>query len=77
MGMRFDRYDFASGEGLPPHSHTEDHLMVVVTGKVRAASEGVVIECAPGDDPLLFRAGRTHSAEALTDGTVILNIFKE
>lgn len=75
MGVRIDRYVFARGEGLKPHQHDEDHLTVVGAGSILARSGDREVERGPLDTPILFRAERTHSIEALEDGTVVLNIF--
>ena len=75
MGMRIDRYVFARGEGLVPHQHDEDHLTIVASGRIVARSGDREVERNALDTPILFRAGRTHSIEAVEDDTVVLNIF--
>ena len=77
LGSRFDRYEFAAGEGLPAHQHDEDHLTLVVSGRIVARSGGKEIERGPDDTPILFRAGRMHEIVALDNDTVVLNVFSE
>ncbi len=77
LGSRFDRYEFAAGEGLPAHQHDEDHLTLVVAGRIIARSGGKEVERGPEGTPILFRAGRMHEIVALDNDTVVLNVFSE
>jgi len=68
-------YRFEAGEGLPRHSHTIDHLMIVNAGRVRVQTDAADIEVGPDDNPVLFRAPKFHAITALVDGTKVLNVF--
>ncbi len=43
LGSRFDRYEFAAGEGLPAHQHNEDHLTLVLSGRIVALDNDTVV----------------------------------
>jgi quercetin dioxygenase-like cupin family protein len=76
LGCEFVRYEFATGEGLPRHNHGQDHLMIVLAGRVRVTThDGDDLEYGPGADAVIFRAPRFHAIEALEPSS-ILNVFK-
>lgn len=64
-----------AGTFVPQHSHTFDHVSVLVRGRVFVTADygdGEVGEhlCAPAS--ILIRAGVKHLFEALVDDTIIL-----
>ena len=75
MGRTFVRYVFDKGEGLPVHSHGEDHLTIVASGKIEAKSLDISIQSTPLSSPILFRANREHEIVAMEDNTVVINVF--
>jgi len=75
MGKTFVRYVFDKGEGLPMHSHSEDHLTIVASGKIEAKSLSISIHSTPQSSPILFRANREHEIVAMEENTVVINVF--
>lgn len=76
LGGEFTRYTFATGEGLPRHNHDRDHLMIVLSGRVRVTMDTSWHEFGPEDQPVLFRAPKFHAIEALEPAS-ILNVFEK
>lgn len=75
MGQLFALYDFAPGEGLPRHNHDQDHLMIVLTGRVRVTMDTSWHEFSAADQPVIFRAPKFHAIEAIEPAS-ILNVFQ-
>lgn len=43
------RLHFGAGEGAHEHSHPQEQIMVVISGKLRATLDGQTIELGPGE----------------------------
>lgn len=69
-GFAVTRYVYPPGTFFPPHSHGEDKIDGVLSGRFRMEMDGrsVVLEAG---DRLYVPAGRMHSAEVVGDAPVV------
>lgn len=70
-------YHANKGEGLPKHEHVYAHATVCHAGRLAVRKENLYIEMTKDTTPILLKAGEWHELEALEDGTVFENIFKD
>jgi quercetin dioxygenase-like cupin family protein len=66
-----------TGEGLPKHEHTFDHLTMCHAGSCLIRKEGRERVLTKSDNPINLVANEWHEIEALEDGTVFVNVFAE
>lgn len=77
QGMTFHEYRPNAGEGVPRHDHPYSHLTWCIAGSCRITKEGKEFILTPQDPPVDLRAIEWHEIEALEDGTVFVNCFRE
>lgn len=61
---------YAKGVGTPPHSHTHESVIFVVSGKLKGTIDGKEIIMLPGDT-CRHPAGVLHGVEALEDSVIL------
>lgn len=76
-GVVINVYHANVGEGLQKHSHEYSHLTMCHAGKLRITKEHRVLELTKDSNPVNLREVEWHELEALEDGTVFVNIFKD
>jgi quercetin dioxygenase-like cupin family protein len=69
-GFSVTRYTYPPGTVFPPHSHGEDKIDGVLSGRFRMTFQGrsVVLEAG---DRLYVPAGMVHAAEVVGDAPVV------
>lgn len=70
-------YHANKGEGLPKHQHEYAHATVCHAGKLAVRKENFYMEMTKDTNPIMLKANEWHELEALEDGTVFENIFKD
>jgi quercetin dioxygenase-like cupin family protein len=70
LGYTVARYSYPPGTYFPPHTHGQDKMDAVVSGRfrIRMANDEIVLE--PGDAVLVPR-GSEHSAEVVGSEPVV------
>jgi quercetin dioxygenase-like cupin family protein len=63
------RYVYAPGSVFPQHSHPEEQITVVISGRIRFDVAGQIVELGPGGVATL-PSGVPHGAVVLGDETV-------
>lgn len=76
-GVLHNVYHVNKGEGLPRHEHTYGHVTACHAGSIVVRKEGKEVVFTKDTQPALLVPGEWHEIEALEDGTVFENIFKE
>ena len=76
-GAVFNVYHSDKGDGLPMHQHSFSHANVCQVGSCVVRVKGKEIVMNAETQPLDLPADIPHEIEALEDGTVFVNIFKE
>ena len=76
-GAVFNVYHADKGDGLPMHQHSFNHANVCQVGSCVVRVKGREIVMNAETQPLDLPANIPHEIEALEDGTVFVNIFKE
>ena len=61
---------YAKGVGTPPHSHTHESVIYLVSGKLKGTIDGKAVTMLPGDT-CRHPAGVLHSVEALEDSVIL------
>jgi quercetin dioxygenase-like cupin family protein len=64
------RMRFPKGKGAQPHSHPEEQLAFVLSGRLRVTAGGEVYEVGPGQ-ATFNPSGIEHQVEALEDTEVL------
>jgi len=64
LGYRVCRYTYPPGTFLPPHTHGEEKMDAVVSGRFRIRMGGAEVVLQAGDAVLVPR-GAEHSAEVI------------
>jgi hypothetical protein len=77
QGMTFHEYRANAGEGIPKHDHLYAHLTWCLAGSCRITKKGHEMICTPNTPPVNLAAKQWHEIEALEDGTVFVNAFRE
>ena len=70
-------YHADAGQGLQRHKHTFNHATYCSSGSCRVSLEGRSYTMNKDSQPLDLPANQWHEIEALEDGTVFTNIFKD
>lgn len=76
-GAQINVYHADKGDGLPMHQHSFSHANVCQVGSCVVRVKGKEIVMNAETQPLDLPANIPHEIEALEDGTVFVNIFKE
>ena len=76
-GATFRVYHADKGDGLPMHTHGFNHASLCQAGSCVVRVKGKEIVMNAQSQPLDLPAHFPHEIEALEDGTVFVNIFKE
>ena len=76
-GAQFNVFHAKKGEGLPMHEHAWNHATVCQVGSCVVRVKGKEIVMTATMQPIDLPANFPHEIEALEDGTVFVNIFKE
>lgn len=76
-GTTLNVYHPNKGEGLPRHEHVYSHLTMCHAGSIIVRKEGKELVVTKDTQPVNLVANEWHEIEALEDGTVFVNIFKE
>ncbi|CAB5219450.1 hypothetical protein UFOVP229_74 [uncultured Caudovirales phage] len=76
-GAQVNVYHADKGDGLPMHEHTWSHATVCQVGSCVVRVKGKEIVMTSTTQPIDLPANVPHEIEALEDGTVFVNIFKE
>ena len=76
-GAQINVYHADKGDGLPMHQHNFNHANVCQVGSCVVRVKGKEIVMNAETQPLDLPANILHEIEALEDGTVFVNIFKE
>lgn len=63
--------DHQPGESAEPHTHDEDHILVMRAGRMRWTVDGETVEAKAGD-VILAPSGTEHAFEVLGDDPVKL-----
>ncbi len=63
----------AAGSSLPVHTHQNEQMAHIISGRLILTIDGMPHECGPGET-LTIAGGMPHSAEARED-TVVLDTF--
>ena len=69
-GYHVSRYVYPPGTVFPDHSHDEDKIDAVLSGRLRMTMHGEEIVLERGDS-LAVPRGVTHSAEVIGDDPVV------
>jgi len=69
-GYRVSRYLYPPATRFPPHSHDNDKLDAVLSGRFLISVDGVAMALQAGDC-LFIPSGVRHSAEVLGDDVVV------
>lgn len=77
LGMTFHEYRVNAGEGVPRHDHPYAHLTWCIAGSCRITTEGRETICSPDTQPVNLAAKQWHEIEALEDGTIFVNCFRD
>jgi hypothetical protein len=65
------------GEGLPLHQHIYDHAIMCHAGSCKVTQENKSVIIDKNSIPIDIIANKPHEIEALEDGTIFVNIFKD
>ncbi len=76
-GVTVNVYHADKGDGLPSHMHEFNHATVCQVGSCVVRVKGKEIVMTAETQPIDLPANVLHEIEALEDGTVFVNIFKE
>lgn len=70
-GLHVKLTEIPKGVRLVQHSHTYDHLSVLLSGRVVVMSNGdtVIFDATNGPKSMVIEAGRVHSVHAVTNAT--------
>lgn len=61
---------YAKGVGTPPHFHTHESMIYLLSGKLKGTIDGKDVTMLPGDT-CRHPTGVLHSVEALEDSVII------
>jgi quercetin dioxygenase-like cupin family protein len=64
------RLRFGKGEGAVPHAHSQEQVMVVLTGLLRVVLDGQTTDLGPGEG-FLASPNVLHQVTALEDAEVL------
>jgi len=76
-GAKFNVYHADKGQGIPRHEHTYSHATYCSSGSCKVSLEGRSYIVNKDSQPLDLRPNDWHEIEALEDGTVFTNIFRD
>ena len=76
-GTQHNVYHVDLNTGLPKHEHIYAHATVCHAGKLKVTKENFELIMDKTTQPVLLKENEWHELEALEDGTVFENIFKE
>lgn len=76
-GASVSVYHANSGDGLPRHEHTYQHLTFCHAGSAIIRKEGRELVMTKDTQPVNLVANEWHEIEALEDGTVFVNVFSD
>ena len=76
-GARLNVYHADAGQGLPKHAHEYSHATLCCSGSCVVRKEGKQLVMNKFTQPVNLIASEWHEIEALEDGTVFVNVFKE
>ena len=76
-GAMVNVYYANKGEGLPKHDHPYAHATFCTSGSCIIKKENIEKVITKEDGAFNLLANQWHEIEALEDGTVFVNIFKE
>lgn len=77
MGLSVNEYRADAGAGLPKHQHAHAHLTVCIQGKCLVRKEGREFTLDSTSQPVELRGNEWHEIEAIEDGTVFMNVFRQ
>jgi quercetin dioxygenase-like cupin family protein len=70
-------YHANKGQGLPKHTHVYNHATMCNSGSCAIRVEGKELIINKDTQPINLQGSNWHEIEALEDGTVFVNVFKE
>ena len=76
-GLRINIFYANKGEGVPKHEHLYTHATICISGSMIIRKEGKELVITKESGAFNLKENEWHELEALEDGTVFENIFKE